>query len=138
MTCSSEQKTNLSPKDPLSPCPSSGTRLGSEPTKVRTRSSTSLQLRRLLVRPRKWFCQAHPRKMGCTELLIRKSFKAGKFYGEAVHVSNRPPHCHRETSPLWPPTHDAHSVAPKDKLACAKVPRKSNSHSKVSSQASTS
>ena len=67
--------------------------------------------------------------------LDKEALISTKLYSEAIHVPDRPPHCHRKTGPFRALTYVIHSVAPKSKLASTRVSRKANSHSKVASQA---
>ena len=52
--------------------------------------------------------------------------QSGKI-AQAVHGPVRSPHCYGKTGPFRPPAYEAHSVALKGKLACARVPRKNKS-----------
>ena len=49
------------------------------------------------------------------------------MYGSSIHVLDRPPDGHRETSVCGSPSYEAHSVASEKKLACPGSPRKSDS-----------
>ena len=96
-------------------------------------AQTDLQFRRLPVRLSSRCSQAHPRKMGGSELQNHFSPKKDQLFSSTVHVLDRPSHSDRETGSIRMPPHEAHSMAPKDTLAHPGVLGKGHSDPQVPS-----
>ena len=112
----SQLTPNLSPTYTNSSKVVSGSRLAGEHRKIRTGTQTSLQLRRLPVRP-----QVRPGQTD-TGLVAKPSgentstFITAGLSGPAVHVPDRPANSHRKTGSSRPTTHETHSVASQKQL----------------------
>ena len=53
--------------------------------------------------------------------------RPSQLYGSSIHVLDRPPDGHRETSGFRSPSYEAHSMASEEKLACPGSPRENYS-----------
>ena len=111
--------------DPLGPM--SAVRLGSKYDQVRVSSQTGLQFCRLPVRPDHRPGSTHSGPVGNPSGEIEVHERPSPVYGSTVHVLDRPPDGHRETSVCRSPSYEAHSVAPEETLACPGSPRESYS-----------
>ena len=111
--------------DPLGPM--SAIRLDSKYDQIRVSSQTGLQFCRLPVRPGHWPGSAHSRPVGYPSGEIEVHERTSPVYGSTIHVLDRPPDGHRETSMCRSPSHEAHSVASEEKLACPGSSRESYS-----------
>ena len=108
-----------------------GSRLAGEPRKIRTGAPTSVQLRRLPVRP-----QVRPGQTdtGPVTKSSRKNtntaFATG-LSGPAVHVLDRSVNSHRETSSPRPVTHETHTVASQKQLEGTGIPREGHPSTQI-------
>ena len=105
----------------------SAVRLGSKYDQIRVSSQTGLQFCRLPVRPGHRPGSAHSRAVGNPSGEIEVHERISPVYGSTIHVLDRPPDGHRETSVCRLPSHEAHSVASEEKLACPGCLRESYS-----------
>ena len=96
-------------------------------TQVRVSSQTGLQFCRLPVRPDHRPGSTHSGPVGNPSGEIEVHERPSPVYGSTVHVLDRPPDGHRETSVCRSPSYEAHSVAPEETLACPGSPRESYS-----------
>ena len=94
-------------------------------------SQTGLQFCGLPVRPDHRSSSAHSRPVGNPSGEVEDHKKPSPVYGLSIHVLNRPPDGHQETSVCGLPSYEAHSVASKEKLACPGNPRESDSSPSV-------
>ena len=122
---------NVSPTYPVPYGAMPGPGLDCQPTKVRSYTSTSLQLSWLLIRPKERTRQAYSRGMGSPELKDRNPHKTETVHSETIHVSNRSSHCHQKAGFLWTSAHEVHSLAPQGKLAHRRVLLQPTSSSSV-------
>ena len=111
--------------DPLGPM--SAVRLGSKYDQIRVSSQTGLQFCRLPVRPDHRPGSTHSGPVGNPSGEIEVHERPSPVYGSTIHVLDRPPDGHRETSVCRSPSYEAHSVASEETLACPGSPRKSYS-----------
>ena len=107
--------------DPLGPM--SAVRLGGKYDQIRVGSQTGLQFCGLPVRPHHRSSSAHSGPVGNPSGEVEDHKEPPPVYGSSIHVLNRPPDGHRETSVCGSPSYEAHSVASKEKLACPGNPR---------------
>ena len=108
-----------------------GPRLVSEFGKIRAGTQTSLQLRRLPVRPQ---VRSGPTDTGPVAKPPGKdttTFIAAGLSGPAVHVLDRSVNSHRETSSLRPITHETHSVASQKQLEGTGILRKGHPSTQI-------
>ena len=108
-----------------------GSRLVSEFGKIRAGTQTSLQLRRLPVRPQ---VRSGPTDTGPVAKPPGKdttTFIAAGLSGPAVHVLDRSVNSHREASSLRPITHETHSVASQKQLEGTGILRKGHPSTQV-------
>ena len=103
--------------DPLGPVPRIG--LGSQHEKVRTGTSTSVQFRRLPVRPPDGTGITHDRALGDVKGEASLCQEQGLLHGQTVYVPHRPLNSHGEASVVRSPPHEANSMASQEALACA-------------------
>ena len=124
---------NWSPSHPSSVISVPRTGLAGQHLKVGVESSTGLYLRRLPVRPVDGSGFANSRKMGklASEAVVFKG--SGQLHGQAVHVLDRTPDCHREAGLVRSSPHASHSVAPEETLAGTRGLRESHSSTSLSS-----
>ena len=101
--------------DPLGPM--SAVRLGSKYEQIRSGPQTGLQFCRLQVRPDHRSGCAHSGSVGSTSKEVKVHEGTSPVYGSSVHVLNRPADGYRKTSECRSSSHEAHSVAPEEKLA---------------------
>ena len=111
--------------DPLGPM--SAVRLGSKYDQIRVSSQTGLQFCRLPVRPDHRPGSTHSGPVGNPLGEIEVHERPSPVYGSTIHVLDRPPDGHRETSVCRSPSYEAHSVASEQTLACPGSPRESYS-----------
>ena len=105
----------------------SAVKLGSKYDQIRVSSQTGLQFCRLPVRPDHRLGSAHSRPVGNPSGEIEVHERPSPVYGSSIHVLDRPPDGHRETSVCRSRSYEAHSVASEEKLACPESPRESYS-----------
>ena len=124
---------NWSPSHPGSVVSLPRTGLAGQHQKVGVGSSTGLYLRRLPVRPVDGSGFANSRKMGklASETIVFKG--SGQLHGQAVHVLDRTPDCHREAGLVRSSPHASHSVASQETLAGTRGLRESHSSTSLSS-----
>ena len=118
---------NLPTTYPDSLGPMSAVRLGSKYDQIRVSSQSGLQFCGLPVRPDHRSSSNHSRPVGNPSGEVEDHKKPSPVYGSSIHVLNRPPDGHRETSVCGSPSYEAHSVASEEKLACPGNPRESDS-----------
>ena len=111
--------------DPLGPM--SAVMLGSKYDQIRVSSQTGLQFCRLPVRPDHRPDSTHSGPVGNPSGEIEVHERPSPVYGSTIHVLDRPPDGHRETSVCRSPSYEAHSVASEETLACPGSPRESYS-----------
>ena len=107
---------NLSPSYPDPDQDVPGSRLAGEPRKIRTGAPTSIQLRRLPVRPQVRPGQTDTRPVAKSSRENTNTAFATGLSGPVVHVLDRSINNHRETSSPRPVTHEAHTVASQKQL----------------------
>ena len=115
--------------DPFGPM--SAVRLGSKYDQVRVSSQTGLQFCGLPVRLNHRSGSTHSRPVGNPSREVEVHKRTSPVYGSSIHVLDRPPDGHRETSVCGSSSYEAHSVASEEKLACPGSPRKSDSSPSV-------
>ena len=115
--------------DPLGPM--SAVRMGSKYDQFRVSSQTGLQFRRLPVRPDHRPGSTHSGPVGSPSGKIEVHERPSPVYGSTVHVLDRSPDGHRETSVCRSPSYEAHSVALEETLACPGSSRESYSRPPV-------
>ena len=108
--------------DPLGPM--SAVRLGSKYEQIRSGPQTGLQFCRLPVRPDHRSGSAHSGSVGSTSKEVKVHEGTSPVYGSSVHVLNRSADGYRKTSECRLSSHEAHSVAPEEKLAYPRGTRK--------------
>ena len=87
-----------------------GSGLAGELRKIRTGAQTSLQLRRLPVRPQVWPGQTNTGPLAKSSRKNTNTDVTTGLSGPTVHVLDTPVNCHRETSSPRPVTHETHTV----------------------------
>ena len=107
-------------------------RLGSQHDKVGTVSPTGVQLCRLSFRPLSGPGQTHAGEVDHSVSENQSSLGATDLLGQTVHVPHRTSNRYRKRGRIGTPSHEAYSVAFKEALACPRVFREVNPHSKVS------
>ena len=120
----SQNPPNLSPSYPDPDQDVPGSRLAREFRKIRTGAPTSIQLRRLPVRPQVWLGQTDTGPVAESSRENTNTTFATGLSGLAVHVLDRSINGHRETSSPRPPTHETHTVASQKQLEGTGIPRK--------------
>ena len=105
--------------DPFGPLPLSG--LGCQHGQIRTDSPANLRLRRLSFRPISGVSQTHSGKVEKSFPETQSSPGTKVLHSQAIHVSNWPSDCNRETSSLGAAAHETHSMAPEKALACPRI-----------------
>ena len=102
----------------------SETSLASEYRKIRTGAKTSLQLRRLPVRPQVRPGQTHSGPVAKPSGQNKMPAASTGLSGPAVHVLDRPTNSHRKTGSLRPTAHETHTVASQKQLESTGISRK--------------
>ena len=115
---------NLSPSHPDPGQDVPGSRLAGESRKIRTGAPTSVQLRRLPVRPQVRPGQTDTGPVAKSSRENTDTALATGLSGPAVHVLDRPINSHRETSSPRLVTHEAHTVASQKQLEGTGIPGK--------------
>ena len=115
---------NLSPSHPDPGQDVPGSRLAGKPRKIRTGAPTSVQLRRLPVRPQVRPGQTDTGPVAKSSRENTNTALATDLSGSAVHVLDRSINSHRETSSPRPVTHEAHTVASQKQLEGTGIPGK--------------
>ena len=105
--------------DPFGPLPLSG--LGCQHGQIRTDSPANLRLRRLSFRPISGVSQTHSGKVEKSFPETQSSPGTKILHSQAIHVSNWPSDCNRETSSLGAAAHETRSMAPEKALACPRI-----------------
>ena len=109
----------------------SRTRLAGEQEKIRTRSKTGFQLRRLPVRP--WGGQGQTHTRALTDLNRQDIVNSvgSVVSGPAVDVPHRAPNSHRKASPPRSTSYETHTVALEEQLESTRITRKGDTHSQI-------
>ena len=115
---------NLSPSHPDPGQDVPGSRLAGESRKIRTGAPTSVQLRRLPVRPQVRPGQTDTGPVAKSSRENTDTALATGLSGPEVHVLDRPINSHRETSSPRLVTHEAHTVASQKQLEGTGIPGK--------------
>ena len=120
----SQNPPNLSPSYPDPDQDVPGSRLAGEFRKIRTGAPTSIQLRRLPVRPQVRPGQTDTGPVTESSRENTNTTLATGLSGPAVNVLDRSINGHRETSSPRLPTHETHTVASQKQLEGTGIPRK--------------
>ena len=120
----SQFSLNLSPAYTKSSQNVSGSRLAGEYRKIRTGTQTSLQLRRLPVRPQVRPGQTDTGPVAQPSGENTSTFVTTGLSGPAVHVPDRSTNSHGKTSSPRPTTHETHTVASQKQLEGTGISRK--------------
>ena len=122
---------NLSPSHPDPGQDVPGSRLAGELRKIRTGAQTSLQLRRLPVRPQVRPGQTDTGQVAKPSRKNTNTVVTTGLSGPAVHVLDRSVNSHRETSSPRPVTHETHTVASQEPLEGTGIPREGHPSTQI-------
>ena len=122
---------NLSPPHPDPGQDVPGSRLAGESRKIRAGASTSVQLRRLPVRPQVRPGQTDTGPVAKPSREDSNTALTTGLSGPAVHVLDRSINSHRETGSPRPVTHETHTVASQKQLEGTRIPGKGHSFTQI-------
>ena len=122
---------NLSPPHPDPGQDVPGSRLAGESRKIRAGASTSVQLRRLPVRPQVRPGQTDTGPVAKPSREDSNTALTTGLSGPAVHVLDRSINSHRETGSPRPVTHETHTVASQKQLEGTRIPGKDHSSTQI-------
>ena len=122
---------NLSPSHPNSGQDVPGSGLAGELRKIRTGAQTSLQLRRLPVRPQVRPGQTDTGPVAKSSRKNTNTAVSTGLSGPTVHVLDRSVNCHRETSSPRPVAHETHTVASQEQLEGTGISREGHSSTQI-------
>ena len=108
-----------------------GSGLAGELGKIRTGAQTSLQLRRLPVRPQVQPGQTDTGPLAKSSRKNTNTAVTTGLSGPTVHVLDRPVNCHRETSSPRPVTHETHTVASQEQLEGTGISREGHPSTQI-------
>ena len=130
---SSPYQRILPPGHSIPPRPLPGVGLGSEPTKVRSRTQTDFRVRGLQVRSLSRTGPTDPEPLGVDSPKVGIHSIQTKLPSQENYVSDRPAYINRQAGAPGETPHEAHPVATKTTLESSRIPGKGDSSSKVSS-----